>query len=78
MTKRDAISMRRTADEDEVGPMEAAVRDRQEIAEGITVPKARLHRMRTFRVADVVIVVVLVVADKYRRRILALCRNVCS
>lgn len=78
MTKRDAISMRRTADDDEVGPMEAAIRDRQEIAESITVPEARLHRMRTFRVADVVIIVVVVVADKYKRRISALCRNACS
>jgi len=59
--------------------MEAAVRDRQEIAEGITVPEARLHRMRTFRVADVVVVIVVVlVADKYRRRILPLGRNACN
>lgn len=69
MTKRDAVSMRRTADDDDDDDdevrrlMEAVVRDRQEIAEGITVPEARLHRMRTFRVADVVVVVV---ADKHR------------
>lgn len=80
MTKRDAgkyaedIRRRRGRADGGRGPRPAGNR------QGITVPEARLHRMRTFRVADVVAVVVVgvLVADKYRRRTLALGHNYIS